>query len=282
MSLPGDRRRIFAMGGGGFAVAAGDPALDEHVLEVAGRPNPRICLLPTASGDPEEQIRRFYAAYHALPCDPSHLSLFRLGMRPVDVREVLLAQDIVYVGGGSLLNLLAIWRAHGLDRVLREAWERGVVLCGFSAGSMCWFGAGVTTSYGPPRPVAGLGLIPASNSVHYDSEPERRPCYHEAVRSEAVPPGYAVADGVGLLFAGPELVGGVTARPDAGAYWVEEEGGEVVETPLKLARLSSREPATPLSIAEFREARARRMLPNRPGITEELEPLQAPMGEGRS
>jgi hypothetical protein len=130
--------------------------------------------------------------------------------------------------------------------------------------------------------VPALGLIPASNSVHFASEPERRSCYHEAVRSEAVPPGYAVADGVGLLFAGTEMVGGVTARPDAGAYWVEEEGGEVVETPLKLARLSSREPATPLSIAEFREARARRMLPNRPGITEELEPVQAPIGEGRS
>jgi len=264
--VSGERRRIFAMGGGGFAAPPGDPALDAYVLDIAERPNPRICLLPTASGDPEEQIRRFYAAYHQLPCEPTHLSLFRLGTKPVDVRTLLLAQDVIYVGGGSLLNLLAIWRAHGLDSVLREAWERGVVLSGFSAGSMCWFKAGVTTSFGLPRSVPGLGLLPASNSVHYDSEPERRACYHEAVRTEAVPPGYAVADGVGLLFAGGDMVEAVTARSGGHAFWVEEAPGGVEEIPLALTRLRAVEPATPLSIAEFREARARRTLPNRPGL----------------
>ena len=249
------------MGGGGFGSRPGDPELDRYVLETARLPTPRICLLPTASGDPEEQIARFYRAYHELPCEPTHVSLFRLGTGPIDLRTLLLGQDVIYVGGGSMLNLLAIWRAHGLDSILREAWERGVVLCGISAGSMCWFASGVTKSFGPPRAVRGLGLLPASNSVHYRSEPERRPCFHGAVRSGMAPAGYGVDDGVGLLFAGTELVEAVSARPSAGAWWVEESGGRTTEAPLDITRLAA-DPveAVPLSIAEFREARAIRRI----------------------
>ncbi len=248
------------MGGGGFTAGV-DPALDELVLRLTGAPRPRVCLLPTAGGDAEEQIRRFYAAYRHLPCEPTHLSLFRLGLEPVDVRAVLLAQDVVYVGGGSLLNLLAVWRAHGLDAILREALDRGIVLCGISAGSMCWFEAGVTTSFGSPRPVRGLGFVPGSNSVHYDSEPARRPCYHQAVRSEWVPPGYGVDDGAGLLFDGAVLVEAVSARRGAGAYWVEEAAGVAVESALELVALPGREEpeaTEPASMAEWRESRRRR------------------------
>jgi dipeptidase E len=259
--VAGDPRRIVAIGGGGFSSPPGDPSLDGYVLEVARAPHPRICLLPTAGGDSDEQIRRFYAAFRHLPCEPTHLSLFRLGAEPVDVRTLLLSQDVLYVGGGSMLNLLAVWRAHGVDAILREAWERGVVLCGLSAGSMCWFDAGVTTSFGHPRPVPGLGLLPGSNSVHYDSEPARRPCFHEAIRSEAVPPGWGVDDGAGLLFAGRDLVECVSARRGTRAYWVEEARGGALETPLEPRALPGREelePPTPLSIVEWREARVRR------------------------
>jgi peptidase E len=244
------------MGGGGFSTAPGDRALDRYVLEVTERPHPRICLLPTASGDPEEQIQRFYRAYHDLPCEPTHLSLFRLGTGPVDLRAVLLGQDAIYVGGGSLLNLLAIWRAHGLDSIVREAWERGVVLGGISAGSMCWFSAGVTTGFGHPRAVEGLGFLPASNSVHYGSEPERRQCFHEAVRAELAPPGYGVDDGAGLLFAGTDMVEAVSARRGARGWWVEAEGGHATETQLEMVALPEPgEPSPPLAIAEFRRAR---------------------------
>jgi peptidase E len=243
--------RILAMGGGGFSTAPGDPALDRYVLDVTEARRPRICLLPTASGDPEEQIERFYRAYHDLDCEPTHVSLFRLGNRPVDLRTLLLGQDAIYVGGGSMLNLLAVWRAHGLHRILREAWQRGILLCGISAGSMCWFSAGITKSFGPPRPVAGLGFLPGSNSVHYRSEPERRPVFHEAVRVEEVPPGYGVDDGAGLLFAGDKLVEVVTARATAAAWWVDEGS----ETPLEATHLApAPAPVVPLSIAEFREA----------------------------
>ncbi len=250
-----------AIGGGGFSAPPGDPALDRYVLDASPSRHPRICLLPTAGGDSEEQIRRFYAAFRHLPCEPTHLSLFRQGTERVELRPMLLGQDVLYVGGGSLLNLLAVWRAHGADRLLREAWERGVVLCGISAGSMCWFAAGLTTSFGMPRAVRGLGLLPGSNSVHHDREPERRRCYDGAIRAESVPPGYAVDDGAALLFAGTALVEVVSARPGAGAYWVEEAGGELLETRLPARSLPTREqlePSVPLSIAEFRELRARR------------------------
>jgi dipeptidase E len=250
------------MGGGGFSCPPGDPALDQYVLDVARSPHPRVCLLPTAGGDAEEQIRRFYAAFRHLACEPTHLSLFRLGSDRVDLAEMLLEQDVLYVGGGSLLNLLAVWRAHGADVLLREAWEQGIVLCGISAGSMCWFEAGLTTSFGTPRPVRALGFLPGSNSVHHDGERERRPCYHEAIRCESVPPGYALDDGAALLFAGTEPVEAVGARPGSSAYWVEEQGGRAVESPLEMVMLPSREelePPTPLSIAELRETRSRRL-----------------------
>ena len=116
-------RRVFAMGGGGFSDRLGDPSLDRYVLDVAIAPRPRICLLPTAGGDAEEQIRRFYRAFRDLPCEATHLSLFRLGTEPVDLRQMLLDQDILYVGGGSLLNLLAVWRAHGLDGRGASSWR---------------------------------------------------------------------------------------------------------------------------------------------------------------
>ena len=250
-----DRRRIVAMGGGGFGAKPGDPALDRYVLDVAGGASPRICLLPTASGDPQEQIHRFYRAYRDLPCTPTHVSLFRMGAEPVDLRALLLEQDVIYVGGGSLLNLIAIWRAHALHKILRRAWEQGIVLCGISAGSMCWFSGGVTKSFGSPRPAAGLGFLPFSNSVHYHEEPERRPCFLESVESERLPPGYGVDDGVALLFAGGDHVETVSARPGAGAWWVEEHGGAVTETALDTVRLVLPEPEPDeVSISEYREA----------------------------
>src|SRR3954447_10803451 len=167
-----ENRRIIAMGGGGFSALPGDPELDAYVIEQAPTPSPAICLLPTASGDPDDQIQRFYPAFHDLDCTPSHLSLFRLGARPIDIRARLLAQDVIYVGGGSMSNLLAICRVDRLDDVLCDGWRRGVRLGGISAGCMCWFRGGVTKSHGEPRVASALGFLPYSNSVHWCSEPE--------------------------------------------------------------------------------------------------------------
>jgi peptidase E len=231
-------KRIFAMGGGGFTMEPSNPALDRFILSLAGRPIPRICFLPTASGDPDDHIARFHAAFDSELCEPSHLSLFRLGRRPVAVAEHLLSQDIIYVGGGSMVNMLAIWAAHELDRILIDCWRQGIVLAGLSAGSMCWFEVGVTTSSGGPEPARGLGILPGSNCVHYDGEPARRPIYLEYVRRGTIPGGYGVDDGVGLLFEGTRLDRVVSSRPDAKAYRVQGRDSAVTETPLQPERLS--------------------------------------------
>jgi peptidase E len=253
-------RRILALGGGGFTGSVEDSPLDEYVLTLSSRDTARVCLIPTASGDPEPQIDRFYRAFEPLGCELSHVSLFRLGSHPLDLREHLLSRDAIYVGGGSMLNLLALWRVHGVDSLLAEAWQMGVALVGVSAGSMCWFEAGITRTRGAPAPAIGLGLLPFTLSVHDGSDPRRRAEYRARV-AEGMPGGFAVDDGVGLLFGDTELVEAVTARHGARAYRVELEGSQVVERPIEprlLAGAAGGTLAEPVSITEFREAAQRR------------------------
>jgi len=255
-----ETRRIVAIGGGGFGSTARDHALDAYIAELAAAPGraerPRICLLPTASGDPKDQIARFNATFRRLGCDASHLALFRLGDQPeVELAEHLLAQDAIYVGGGSLANLLAIWRTHGLDDVLREAWQAGILLCGVSAGSMCWFEAGITRSHGEPRPRPGLGFLAGSNCVHYANDAARRPSYHAAMLAGALPGGWGVPDGTALVFRGTELDEVVTARAGCDAWRVDVVDGELVETVCPARLLEDREPDRPEldpALAEFR------------------------------
>ena len=198
------------MGGGGFTMEPGNPALDHFLLTLLERREPRLLFLPTASGDPQEQVQRFHACYDGTAGTTTVLSLFRLHGQDLDLEELVLAQDLVYVGGGSMRNMLAIWREHGLDRILRTAYERGTVLAGLSAGAMCWFAGGITKSGGAPAPVRGLGLLDGSLSVHRDGEPDRLPVYREAVRRGELPPGWAADDGVGLLFEDETLVRAVS------------------------------------------------------------------------
>lgn len=229
-----------------------NPLLDDFVLSLAapttprGTPRePRILFLPTASGDTTAQIEAFYARYDERFCQPEHLSLFRLHELRRPLAEVILGQDIVYVGGGSMRNLLAIWRAHGLDELLIEAWRRGVVLAGISAGAMCWFDGGVTRSSGSPEPLAGLGLLSGSLTVHADGEPERLPVWLAAVRAGTLPGGWAVDDGVGLLFAGERLTRILSSRPGAGAERVDQVAGELVRHRLTPELLGAEGPAAP-------------------------------------
>jgi peptidase E len=226
--------QIVAFGGGGFSMEAGNPLLDDYVLSLAGEERPRVCFLPTASGDADHYVVRFYRAF-ATRCETSHLSLFRRdrggGAVEGDVEAHLLRQDVIYVGGGSVVSLLGTWRAHGLDRALRAAWRRGVVLCGLSAGSLCWFEEAVTAFHGAPTVVRGLGLLPHSNCVHYDGEPERREEYRRFV-GDGVRAGYAADDGAALHFVGRELLRVVSSRASARAFRVEPRDGEVVEQPL--------------------------------------------------
>jgi dipeptidase E len=223
-------RRIVACGGGGFVSTPASPLVD-YVLAAAGKPRPRVCFVPTAGGDALAPVAMFYRACAARDCEPSDLPLFNRSGE--DVREKLLAQDVIWVGGGNTANLLAIWRAHGVDRAMREAWEAGIVLSGTSAGMICWFEASITDSFGPqldPLP-DGLGFLPGSACPHYDGEDRRRPVYRRAV-ADGFPAGYAADDGVGLRFDGTELAECVAAREGATAWRVERNGDQVVERPL--------------------------------------------------
>jgi dipeptidase E len=236
-------RRILALGGHEFSRRSGNEALRDYMLELARAERPRICLLPTASGDAREQISAFRQSLGAIDCIPSELSLFRLEGERLALREHLLRQDVIYVGGGSMRNLLAIWRAHGIDRILREAWEGGTVLCGQSAGAMCWFEWGVSRSTGAAMPVRGLGFLPGSLSVHYHRDPDRRRMFIDAV-ALVIPPGYGIDDGTGLFFEGTELVEAVSAKPGALAWRVESANGRgSTETPLEARRLADPRPA---------------------------------------
>lgn len=212
---------------------AGNPLLDDHLLELTGRDRPRICFLATASGDADHYVVRFYKTF-AARCEASHVSLFRRDRAGVegDVEGHLLTRDLVYVGGGSLLSMLGAWRAHGIDAILTRAWLRGTILCGLSAGSLCWFAEAVTAFHGPPQVVRGLGLLPYANCVHYDGEASRRTAFNEHV-ARGMRAGFGVEDGAALRFAGRELAEVVSSRPAAGAYRVEPDGrGSSAETPL--------------------------------------------------
>jgi dipeptidase E len=246
---------ILAMGGGGFSMEPENPALDDFALSLTPARIPRVCLLPTASGDGPAQIQQFYATFGERLCEPSHIALFRLGRRPVPLAQTLLAQDLIYVAGGSMLPLLAVWRALGLDETLRTCWKRGIVLAGLSAGAMCWFEWGISTSAGAPAPTPGLGLLPATLSVHADGEPVRLPVLRAAVAAGEVPGGWAADDGVGLVFRGTRLAEVVSSRPGRRAVRVDP-GAERKLTPRPLIGPDYAPP--PPAIAEFRRVRALR------------------------
>jgi len=259
-----DPRRILAMGGGGFTMNERTPALDKFVIELTGKTVPKVCFLPTASGDPREHVTRFYERFGDWPCEPSILSLFHLRRDRIDPVEHLLAQDAIYVGGGSMRNMLAIWREHGLAEAMREAWNRGVVLAGLSAGAMCWFEGGVSTSGGAPEPVHGLGLLAGSLSVHLDGESERLPIYCSAIAEGELPPGYAADDGAAVVYAGTRLAECVASRPGARVVRIRPDGaGGVVETPLPVRLLpegdrGDRDLAASYDVDELRALRAGR------------------------
>ena len=210
--------QIVALGGLG---EADDEAgrLVRFALSLTRKERPRVCLIPTASNEAPEYMLRFYEnmSGHA---DASHVSFFPWPR--ADLREHVLAQDAIFVSGGNTANLLAVWRAHGFDEIIREAWEKGIVLAGSSAGMICWFEAGVTDSFGPQLEGMrdGLGFLAGSACPHYDGEERRRPVYTRLV-ANGFPSGLAADDAVGLHFVGTELNEVVTTREGSYAYRVE-------------------------------------------------------------
>ena len=213
--MPG---QIVAMGGGGFMADRRSP-LDDFMLSLSDVVRPRVCFVPTPSGDSDRLIAAFFESFSPRACEPSCVRLFGIPQRPADH---LADADVIYVSGGNTANALAVWRLHGVDLALRAAWERGAVVGGVSAGANCWFECCVTDSFGVALDPLhdGLGLLPGSFCPHYDGEERRRPVYRSLVEG-GFPPGYAADDGAALHFDGVELREVVATRPTATGYRVE-------------------------------------------------------------
>jgi peptidase E len=244
MSTDGEPH-IVAIGGGGFVpdgrygVTPGP--LVRYALDLTGQDRPRVCFLATAVGDSTEAVARFYAAFAGVDAEVTHLSLFPMPNHE-DPAAHLLAQDFVYVSGGSVANLLALWRLHGLADVFAAAWRSGVVLCGQSAGALCWHVGGTTDSFGPElRPLTdGLGLLPYACGVHYDSDEQRRPLLQRLVAEGTLPDAYAADEAVGLHYVGTEFVQAVTYVAGQGAYQIGADGaGGVKEMRIEPRLLAS-------------------------------------------
>ncbi len=211
-----------------------------RALELTGKSRPRVLFVLTASGDDKNYLATMYQAVSQLSVDAEHLALFTQPNVPVE--EAFGRADLVWVGGGSVANLLAVWRLHGVDLATKDAWERGVVLGGVSAGSICWHVGGPTDSFGPKLETVtnALGFLPWGNGVHYDSEAQRRPLLQSLVQNETLPLSFATDDHAGIIYQGIDPIEVVIDKADqnAKAYKVEKINGEVVETVLPVGKLS--------------------------------------------
>lgn len=229
-------RQIIALGGGGFSMEPENSLLDLYILEQVRKKNPKVCFVPTASGDSDGYISRFYDSFNMYACIPSHLSLFKPPTR--DLEDYVMDKEILYVGGGSTKNLLALWKEWELDIILKKAWEKGVVMAGISAGSICWFEEGITDSFGGRlEPIKGLGWLKGSNCPHFDGEAERRPAYESFIKTGVVAGGLAVDDGAALHFQGSELHRAVSSRIEAKAYRIDLEGNQLREIEMETSYL---------------------------------------------
>ncbi|MFK7906763.1 MAG: Type 1 glutamine amidotransferase-like domain-containing protein [Chitinophagales bacterium] len=218
------KRQIIAMGGGGFSMEPDNPLLDNYILKQCDKDLPKICFIATASGDADGYIERFYTAFSAKQCDPSHLSLF--GGHTNQIEEFVLQQDVMYVGGGNTRNMLVLWREWGLDKMLLKAYQNGTILSGLSAGAICWFEEGLTDSV--PLELSRLvclGILEGSNCPHFDGEPKRQAAYESKVESGEMKAGIACDDSVGLHFVNEKLERIIASTQDSFAYryWVEKE-----------------------------------------------------------
>jgi dipeptidase E len=233
-------RQIVAMGGGGFSMEPRNPMLDDFVLGLVRRKRrPRVCFVGTASGDSDTYIRRFHEAFPPSRAAATHLTFFERTVR--DLKSFVMKQDVVYVGGGSSANMLAVWRLHGFDKVLRTAWIAGVVMAGISAGAICWFEDGITDSFGMPfRSLNdGLGFVRGGCCSHYNSEAERGPVLRRLIK-RGFPQTLALDDGAAAHFVGTRLKEVVSSRPRARAMRVELKRGVVMETRIPVRYLGAR------------------------------------------
>ncbi|MEK4486256.1 peptidase E [Psychrobacillus sp. FSL H8-0484] len=231
-------KQIIAMGGGGFSMEAENLLLDRYILAQAKKESPKVCFVPTASGDQDNYVKRFYLAFNSLPCKATHLSLFEPNFE--DLEAYVLEHDIIYVGGGNTRNLLTLWKEWGLDHLLKKAYESGIILAGLSAGSICWFEEGLTDPLNAPLyKMDCLGFLKGSNCPHYNGESKRKPAYHDLISKGEMQAGYAAEDGVALHFIDDSFYTAVSSRRNAKAYFVTNKSEAAVETEVNTTYLGA-------------------------------------------
>lgn len=221
-------KQVIAIGGGGFTRLNSNFALERYLLKQTKKENPKVCFLPQASAEAQDYVAKFYETFLSLKANPSWMSLF--GRVKDNWKTHLLEQDLIYVGGGNTKSMLALWREWGVDKVLQEAYEKGIVLCGVSAGAICWFEQGVTDSVWPLGTLDCLGFIKGSCCPHYDTEPERRPTYLEQVKNKKIIPGIALEDNTAAHFVDGALKSVVIDVESKKAFQVSEGKENTLET----------------------------------------------------
>jgi len=233
-------RQIIAMGGGGFSMEPDNLALDQYVLDQVGKPRPKVCFVPTASGDAESYVLKFYKAFNELDSQPSYLSLFQLPT--ADLESFVLEKDVIYVGGGNTRSMLSLWREWELDQILRKAYEAGVLLAGISAGANCWFEQCTTDSIPGALTILNcLGFLQGSFSPHYDGEAERRPTLHRLLKEGQILPGYAADDSAALHFVDEQPLRAVCSKPNAKVYRVDSVEGQVHEDAMNMTAVHAKD-----------------------------------------
>lgn len=183
-------RQIIAIGGGGFGREIGSLKIEKYIVQQSNKTKPKVCFIPTATGDDQAYIDNFYKAFNSIDCITSHIDFFK---RTIDLKSHILEQDIIYVGGGNTKSMLAVWREWGLDVILKEAYNKNIILSGVSAGAICWFDKGITDSWKESQATLNcLGFVSGVCCPHYDEEPERIPYVKKILTENQVNEVYAI------------------------------------------------------------------------------------------
>ena len=228
-------RNIIAIGGGGFGANPGQGIIEDYILKQTKKKNPKICFIPTATGDNEAYKVNYYSTFTNLDCCPTHLDFFK---RTPDLKDLIFNQDVIFVGGGNTKSMLAVWKEWGLDKILKKAYKNGVVMSGVSAGAICWFQNGITDSW-----ASGLKIMPCLNFIkgtccpHYDEEPERRPAVKKLLQSNKTKDVFAVDGGAALHIKDEKIFKSVVFRKEKSSYLVLQDGKEINEKSFKKIKL---------------------------------------------
>ena len=223
------KKQIIAIGGGGFGRSPGEGLIEKYILDQSEKDVPNICFIPTATGDNEAYKVNYYSTFSKLDCSPSHLDFFK---RTPDLKELILNQDVIFVGGGNTKSMLAVWKDWGLDLLLKEAYEKGVIMSGVSAGAICWFDQGITDSWAEDLKVMDcLGFIEGACCPHYDEEPQRKPSLNKFITEKVLKSCYAVDGGCALHIEDEKEFKSVVFSENKNSFLVEMKDNKVAEKP---------------------------------------------------